>query len=181
VLSGVRHDFEGRRIASQEITPIARLGPGPAAISGTARPADEGPLSAPLTERECVAATHRISETAGKDDAEPFLAEGTESVPFYADDGAGEVLVRPDATDICLETDTEIVVERDEQPPEPIARFPARRDDIGEVDKRPDKEFGETTVEITRGAEGGQPKPRTFIGIGSLGIGAGMLLGTPLV
>lgn len=107
------------------------------------------------------------------------------------------VLVRPDAADIGLEKDAEVVVEREAQPPEPIERFLSRRDDIGEpvepviealwpsvgtrsfrerpmevgdevyvfgeVNKRMGKAFGEITVEIARGAEGGHPKPRTFV------------------
>ncbi|WP_231727940.1 E3 ubiquitin ligase family protein, partial [Haloferax profundi] len=55
---------------------------------------------------------------------------GTETVPFYVDDGTGEVLVRPDAADLDLEWGTEIIVGRDERPPEPIEQFLSQKDDI---------------------------------------------------
>lgn len=197
VLSGVQHYFDGRRITAQEVTPIGRLESGPVAIAGTARPASEGVLSAPFTDRDCVAFTYRVKETDGKDRSEPFIAEGTESVPFYVEDGTGEVLVRPEAADIELERGTEIIVKRDEQPPETIERFLSRRDDIGEptepliealwpgvgtrsfrerllapgdkvyvfgdATRRPSREFDDTDIEVTRGAEGGHAEPRTFI------------------
>lgn len=130
-LTGVQHYFEGRRVTAKEITPIEHLEPGPVSIAGTARPADDGVLPVPFSDRDCLATEYEVREVQGKNKQTPTLiADGVESVPFYVDDGTSQVLIRPDEADLELEKEEKITVAREEQPPEPIQRFLSRREDI---------------------------------------------------
>lgn len=115
------------------MTAVESTESGPVAVEGTAHPADDGPLSAPFSDRDCVAFEYEVREVQGKNKRTPTpLADGTESVPFYVDDGTGEVLVHPDAADLELEKEEKVEVAREEQPPKQVERFLSRRRDIGE-------------------------------------------------
>lgn len=132
-LSGVQHYFEGERINAEKITPIENIEPGSVAISGTIRQGGDGALTAPFTDRDCVAFEYRVTEVEGKAaGSEPVLSRGAESIPFVVADSTGRVPVSPETAELDLEKEEEIVVPREEEPPGPIAQFLSNRESIGE-------------------------------------------------
>lgn len=84
---------EGAWIRDTPEEPVRSVSAGTSAVSGTVVTADEGGMTAPFTDEECVVA--RWDVTAGTGD-DRTLAQSTESVPFFVDDGTGRLLVRPD-------------------------------------------------------------------------------------
>lgn len=114
---------------------IESLSVGPAEVVGTARPADRA-LPAPFTDAECLVAVWKIEEyrvytdSKGKTRTEwTTIGSGVECVPFYVDDGTGELLVRPD-DDVVFDVDERETVEvsAGRRPPDAVEAFLADGD-----------------------------------------------------
>lgn len=76
---------------------------GQSELKGTARPAEQGTITAPFSDEETLVADWKIEEYEVTEDSEGdesgswhTEASGVEQVPFQVDDGTGELLVRPD-------------------------------------------------------------------------------------
>lgn len=117
------------------------LSMGPSEIRGVARTGDREPIPAPFTDDECVIVKWRISEydeDAGDDGSWRTVASGFDGIPFYVDDGTGEVLVKPNVDAIYEfdeDSETTIRVDVDERPPGPIRSFFDRSSRVGPVGK----------------------------------------------
>ena len=59
---GYRRRRQRAAIASVETTDALRVTPGPAEVSGTAEPADDGPIRAPFSDGGCLLAEWEIEE-----------------------------------------------------------------------------------------------------------------------
>ena len=107
---------------------VWHLDPGPAEITGTAKPVDGETLRAPFTEETCLAADWEIEEwdESGKHSDWRSKGGGVASVSAFAvEDDTGTMLVRPDGTDFDIDEFAEETIEvgGPEDPPEPIQRF----------------------------------------------------------
>lgn len=92
-----------RRMAGDAATPVdvADVTRGTVAVSGTARPAEEGSFPAPFADGEALVA---VAETLERGSAGQHGSTGpttderaTETVPFVVEDGTGSIRVEPDA------------------------------------------------------------------------------------
>ena len=134
---GYRRKRQRAAIASVETTDALRVTPGPAEVSGTAEPADDGAMRAPFTDESCLLAEWEIEEweESGKHASWRRVGSGTLTVPFYVGDDTGQVLVRPGGAAVELSGDretTEVGVE--ETPPEPIREFTELESTPGDPD-----------------------------------------------
>ena len=123
---GYRRRRQRAAIASVETTDALRVTPGPAEVSGTAEPADDGPMQAPFSDGACLLAEWEIEEweESGKHASWRTEGSGTLTVPFYVVDDTGQVLVRPGGAAVELSGDWETTeVGVDGTPPEPIREF----------------------------------------------------------
>jgi hypothetical protein len=127
---GVGYGWRRRRqrnaIASTETTDVLRLAPGPAEVVGVAERSEDGTLSAPFSQEECLLAEWEIEEgeESGKTSSWRTEGKGTVTTPFYVDDGTDQVLVRPGEATVDLSARRETVhVGVEEEPPNPIRRF----------------------------------------------------------
>lgn len=94
-------------------------------LEGTIRSGDNS-VPAPFTDEECVYVDWYVEEYNDADDEWHSAAEGSQSVPFYLDDGSGSVLVAADEGDPTVEISegwTRIRVGGGESPPPEIERF----------------------------------------------------------
>jgi len=138
----IKYGFDRRQQANLvEETPtedVESLSMGQSEIKGTAKPTDEGTITAPFTDDECLVAAWEVEEFVVRhdhdgSDTRRWTTEGVglESVPFYVDDGTGQALVRPstEATyDIDTEAEEPIVVPDGGDPPERVEKFLERED-----------------------------------------------------
>lgn len=84
-------------------------------LYGKATVSEHGTHKAPFTDDECLVCEYEIVEEPGEDEV---ADSGTAGVPFYLDDGTGEVLVDPDEARLRVELDTQVEVESKEPPSE---------------------------------------------------------------
>lgn len=139
VFRGRRRRHERTVIESTPTTDVLRITPGPVEITGTARPAEDGPIRAPFTDETAVVAEWEIEEyeEAGKHSGWRTVGSGVVSTPFLVDDGTDAVLVRPDDARVEIRTRTEptIDVPGPEDPPEPVREFLALESTPGAADE----------------------------------------------
>ena len=134
---GYRRRRQRAAIASVETTDALRVTPGPAEVSGTAEPADDGPMRAPFSDGGCLFAEWEIEEweESGRHASWRTEGSGTLTVPFYVADDTGQVLVRPGGAAVELSGDRETTeVGVDETPPEPIREFTELESTPGDPD-----------------------------------------------
>ena len=114
-------------MAETETTDALRVTPGPVELVGRAVPTEDGPLRAPFSDDDCLAAYWEIEEweESGKHSSWDTEGSGYLSTPFYVDDGTDRVLVRPDGATFDIDRHAEPVVEvgADEEPPRAIREF----------------------------------------------------------
>jgi hypothetical protein len=127
IARGRKRRHQKATIEGTETTDVLRLTPGPAEVVGRAEPTEDGPMRAPFSDDDCLAAYWEIEEweESGKHSSWRTEGSGYLSTPFYVDDGTDRVLVRPkDATfEIDRHAESVIEVGTDEVPPEPIQSF----------------------------------------------------------
>lgn len=133
----MRRAFTVRKRANLvEETPtedVESVSMGQSEIEGTATPADEGTITAPFTDEECLVAAWEVEEFVVIEDNDGSDTRrwntegiGLDAVPFYVDDGTGRALVRP-STEATYDLDTgaeePIVVPDGTEPPDRVATF----------------------------------------------------------
>lgn len=109
---------------------------GQSELQGTARPGEAGTITAPFSDEECLVAEWRVEEYRVTEDSDGNedgswhrKAHGVEHVPFYVDDGTGQLLVRPDERVIYEITEDEeerIEVGVNQSPSSAIREFEKR-------------------------------------------------------
>lgn len=138
----MKYAFDRRRQANLvEETPtedVESVSMGQSEIKGTAKPTDEGTITAPFTDEECLVAAWEVEEfVVHKDndggDTRRWSTQGAglESVPFHVDDGTGRALIRPSTkAEYDLDTDAEepIIVPDGGTPPDRVNEFLERED-----------------------------------------------------
>jgi len=82
---------------------------------GTAKPSKSRTHEAPFSDDDCVVCEYEVVEKPGDDEV---VDSDTAGVPFYLDDGTGEVLVDPEEARLRVATDTEVEVEGQRPPTE---------------------------------------------------------------
>lgn len=108
---------------------------GPVELRGTAEPAS-GVVRSPFTETPCLAYEYVVEEKRqsnskhGTSTNWVTIASGDEYVPFSLDDGSDSVLIEPPGADFRLGEDDRIDVDGGTAPPDPIANFIERTDDV---------------------------------------------------
>ena len=104
---------------------------GPVELRGTAEPA-VGTVRSPFTRTPCLAYEYVVEEERESKHGTDWttIASGDEYLPFYLDDGSASVLIEPPGADFRLREDDRIDVDGGTEPPEPIADFIARTDDV---------------------------------------------------
>jgi hypothetical protein len=126
-------------IEGTETTDALRVTPGPVELVGRAEPAEDGPLRAPFSDEDCLAAYWEIEEweESGKHSSWDTEGSGYLSTPFYVDDGTDRVLVRPDGATFDIDRHAESVVEvgADEEPPRAIREFLELESTPGDPDR----------------------------------------------
>lgn len=82
-------------------------------------------LQAPFTGTACLACEYEVQEWQNTNNGGHWntLAEGSDAVPFLAEDDTGSVAVDPEEAEFSLEVDAEIESGSGETPPEPVQRF----------------------------------------------------------
>jgi len=127
VRRGRRMREEAELLSSTETTDALAMTPGAVELVGRAEPADDGPLPAPFTDEDAVAAWWEIEEwdESGKSSEWRTEGSGTYATEFYLDDGTDRVLVRPDGASLEFDPETTLVQEVgvDDPAPEPIRQF----------------------------------------------------------
>lgn len=136
----MKYAFDQRRLrnlmAETPTSDVESLSIGPAEVVGIGRPATEA-IPAPFTDEECLAAVWNIEEYKTHTDSKgnrhsswDTIASGTDHVPFYVDDGTGELLVRPDDR-VTFDVGDELTIRagRGQAPPAPIYEFKAYKGD----------------------------------------------------
>lgn len=123
-----------------EETPTEDVGSvsmGQSEVKGTARPTDEGTITAPFTDDEAIVAVWEVEEfsVTESDDGGSRkwrrMGNGADLVPFRVDDGTGQALVRPseDAIyEIDESTEDPVYVANDQDPPPRVQTFLERDD-----------------------------------------------------
>ncbi|MFC7177733.1 GIDE domain-containing protein [Halosegnis marinus] len=126
--------YRGRRMRAEtalmeatETTDALAVTPGPVELVGRAEPTDDGPLPAPFTDEDALAAWWEIEEweESGKHSSWRTEGTGTYATEFVLDDGTDRVVVRPDGANLEFDPDTAWVREIgvDDPLPEPVERF----------------------------------------------------------
>lgn len=82
---------------------IRFLKPGLAEVAGEVKAADSI-LKSPLASKNCVYYAYTVEAFDKKSEEWNIVSEGTETLPFYVDDGTGKVFVDPEGADIAAET-----------------------------------------------------------------------------
>lgn len=104
---------------------------GPVELEGTASIADET-LSAPLTNRECLAYEYEVEEyqSSGKHSSWNTVETGSGAVQFRLEDETASVQVDPGGTTLALTTTTTVEVDGGEPEPDPIKAFLETESDL---------------------------------------------------
>ena len=128
-----------------EDTPTAKvrsMAVGRTELEGIAEP-DGGTIEAPFTDEECLHIDWEVEEWRKDPDDDDYdwatVAKGARSVPFYLDDGTGQVLVRADqgnpAFEVSPANTRQFTVDSGHSPPAEVREFiehhDSRYDDTG--------------------------------------------------
>lgn len=139
----VRRGFELRRqrqlVLDTPTEDVESVSMGPSELFGTARSVEE-PLEAPFSDEDCLVAIWRVEEYRDDHDDDGgswrTVESGTESVPFYLDDGTGWILVEPHPdVEYTLGDEPRIDVDAGDEPPAPVRRF-LEREGVAPVARR---------------------------------------------
>jgi hypothetical protein len=97
---------------------IRSMAVGDVEVKGEARPVEE-PLTSPLSQSEACIYEFEVKErdTSGENTEWDTVLKYTQKVPFYVDDGTGQVRVESDQADLDVSVDRSVTVGRKDLPP----------------------------------------------------------------
>lgn len=136
IKTGLSRRRERTLVEDAPSEPVNALSVGPSEVTGRATAGEREPIEAPFSDDTCVYADYSVREynpnTQDHENLWSLLRADTESIPFYVDDGTGQVLVRPDEEAFEFSEDSleEMYVESDERGPDPVAAFVENTDGL---------------------------------------------------
>jgi len=136
IRQGFRRRKQRQLMADTPTEQAQSLSMGPSEITGTAETSEREPAPAPFTDEQRVVAKYKIEEydDTGDDEGWKTVEEGVKHMPFYVDDGTGQVPIWPDdeATfDLEPEDWKTVHVDNSEAEPGPVDRFIDVTPDVG--------------------------------------------------